>query len=1048
MDPLSRLPALRRDPRFQPIPRGGWWRLPAVLWMGLVAIRGGFLPLSAQPTPGYAGRPFVTIAAANVNIPGVGILSSFGRAQMVGDSVWFAPLSGVQTVGVFKGRGGPVVRVAGPGSAAPSGGTLGVFHNGFARDTTSVDEAVIAAGGSRADALHLLGGTSPRTLLPGGVVLPNSGGLPATLFGEPFLASGALAVIAAHQPASGGETFRGVYRVAGGTLQAVADTASPLSDGFGIPSGFSSQVGFDGSTLAFWATRRPSAESEGMFVQRADRPVATVAKTGDSLPGGGTVKGFYSPPFVAGGDVYFFARDNASKTRLLRWREGSLTVLLADGDLTPDGDLVQSLGQSGLVVEGGRVYVSAFTPRGPGMYASDGVRWSTVVAPGTLLGGLVPSAIVVQDVAGDTVVLDVAQGSNRRLVANLAAPALPVMVSAPTDISVPAGAPLQLRVAALGDGPLSWQWTGPNGLGTLSTTDTLSVPAAAAVHSGYYTLSLTNPAGAAPGVSFRVNVEIAPLISKQPADISVEVGDQLLLRPEVLGGYPWGSTWYRDGLPVPGGHPAPEIFLRPEASMADAATYQVVMSNAWGTATSSVARVTVKPAAPNPVVSGGRLESFAATGMVPPGSISGDFAVDPVSAARRVGDSLVFHAVGAGGATLGLFASRTGAVVRLLAPEAPLPNGGGVAQGWDILPARAQEPLIVRARQATGQSTGLYRVGAGGAVSVLVDLKTPITGISGALSPVGSFGFAAQGGEQVLFTALAGGKPGLFLAGPAGVFASVPPGRNLPVVGTGALQFLNPWFDGSRFGAIASSAGLQSYVAFQLEDPQATNGPVTSLLETGVPIPGLTTTVRGIHQVAGSDGVLFFRVTDSANASHILVRTAAGLARALGAGMTLTDGRAVISVPVGPMLSSRGRVLLGGIAVRSGNIASQTALLVYPDRIEGLFPHPAKLDARRLNSLECIGFEDDSVILRVGYLDGGRALFSNTGSADGGGSVAPVVSFRRTDAGGLRIVVPAGTVLEASSGLLGPWQPQVASGEVEVRPSADENVRLFRLRKP
>ncbi len=80
----------------------------------------------------YAGRPFVPNARPNANDPVAGFVSGFGRAQMVGESVVFVPMSGVSAGGVFRGRDGPLTKVAAPGTTGPDGNQL-FFHDGFAR---------------------------------------------------------------------------------------------------------------------------------------------------------------------------------------------------------------------------------------------------------------------------------------------------------------------------------------------------------------------------------------------------------------------------------------------------------------------------------------------------------------------------------------------------------------------------------------------------------------------------------------------------------------------------------------------------------------------------------------------------------------------------------------------------------------------------------------------------------------------------------------------------------------------------------------------------
>lgn len=133
-----------------------------------------------------------------------------------------------------------------------------------------------------------------------------------------------------------------------------------------------------------------------------------------------------SPPFLPAvcglGAAYFFAHDAAYVTRLLKFAGGALTVLARDGEMTAENDTLQNLGQFGLAVEAGKVFLPALTARGPGLYVLDGAGLQTVIPPGlNNFAGLHPVAFVLQDVAEDIIALMAADtAGNRRLVANLA----------------------------------------------------------------------------------------------------------------------------------------------------------------------------------------------------------------------------------------------------------------------------------------------------------------------------------------------------------------------------------------------------------------------------------------------------------------------------------------------------------------------------------------------------------------------------------------------------------------------------------------------------
>ena len=994
----------------------------------------------AQTVPTYAGRPFVLISRANANDPVAGFISGFGRAQVVGDAVVFAPLSGINASGAFRGRGGPLGAVAAPGTTSPAG-SLQFFHDGFARGTGTGNDLVIAAGNLRADALLRTDGTNVTVLLASGSDLPASGGKPANVLGEPNWVGGSLAVIAAHRPAIGADDFRGVYRVKSGVLEKVADTATELPD-LGVPDAFSSQLGFDGDLVAFWAAKGPFAEQEGVFAQADGGSVRRLAHTGDPFPDGGTMDGFISPPFVADGAVYFFAYDTANVTRLLKAENGNLTVLARDGGLTAETDALQNLGQFGLAVAGDRVFFPALTARGPGLYLVDGAGLQTVIPPGVNnLGGLRPAALVLQDVAGDTVVLNVSDSfKNRRLVANLAQPAVPVIVASPTNMSVAPGARVELRVTVLGDAPLAyfWQWSSPTGLVVRSTTDTLLLESVGATDAGYYDVQVTNALGTATSANFFLNVEAPPQITADPENITLEAGDQLLLRVTAVGGQPVGYFWTKDDAPATSDSPVLGMFVRTAATAADAGRYRVTVSNAWGQVTSAEAVVTVNPAAPNPVFQGGRFAAVLTPTTPVPGTET-PFDPSPVgeSAYRVANGRLLFAGGPAGSPRAGIFAWDNGTLTRLLGAGAVLPNGLGEAEGFTLLDAAPDEPLAVAGYQLINgfaKPVGLYRVN-DGALEVIADTTMLAPGFGENTFPNIFYG-AVQADGQIVFATKIGTESALYRTTADGLTRIVSSTQNLPVVGTAAIQFQSLAFDGDTVSFVASTAGLQQQVALRVNSA----GEVARLLARGDGIPGTTDTVRSFGSATAAGGSVYLTVLNPGFARQVLEWRAGELRRIAGPGMAVNGGGTVQTIQSGFLTVAGGRVFLAG----SLNLPTGVRQAVFAASAAGIEPvlMATKLDARPVTLLFVAGAGGDRVV--VGALDqtGARAFYANVGAVD---EEPLLLQYVQPVPGTLRFTVPAGAVLEAADVLGGAWQPLNGTGEVDL--STDADTRFFRLRR-
>ncbi len=1026
--------ALRLPHNSRPSPRTGFLHLLITL-----TTLGWAMRLGAQTTPVYAGRPFVQIARANANDPVAGFISGFGRAQSVGNSVVFVPMSGVSAGGVFRGRGGPLAKVAAPGTSVPDGNLL-FFHDGFARDTTTGAQVVIATGTARADALYQTDGTDFTQLFASGNVLPNSGGKVANVFGEPFFAGDALAVIAAHQPASGGETFRGVYRVKAGVLEAVADIATALPGGFGVPDEFSSQVGFDGQLLAFWAAKGPFTQSEGMFVQSAAGTLTKLAQSGDAFPDGGTMDGFISPPFVAGGVVYFYAQDAANVTRLLKSENGTLTVLTRNGDVTPEGDPLQSLGQFGLVAEDGKVFFPALTSKGAGLYVLEAGVLKTIVAPGATVAGLRPTSIVLQDVAADTIVLDVSDAFlNRRLVANLASPTVPVIVATPTNQTVAPGTRLEFKVTALGDAPLAyqWRWSSPTGAVTRSTSDTLVIESAAAGDVGFYNVTVSNPFGTASSGSFLLNVEAAPVISTDPTNTVIEVGDQLILRVNALGGQPLSYAWLKDGSPAVNDTTASGLFSRTSTVAADAGRYTVVVSNAWGHVTSAEAVVTVKPAAPNPVFAGGRfIKILDATTPVPGSATTFHTQVMGEHSARFMGNEILFVGGAADQPQGGVFVWKNGSIVRFLGAGAALPNGLGAAEAFSLIAAPASESLAVRAQKTVNgflQPVGLYRYDGSG-LTVIADTTMAAPDGGGALFPT-FFSDASRAAGKTVFAATVGGKPALYLATDAGVSRVLSAQQDLPVVGTATTQLQGLSFDGQTFTVTAATANQQTLVALRANAA----GEVTKLLATGDPLPGTADTVRSLGTSDTEGGVSTLLVFNQAFAVNIVEWRDGVLTRVAGPGMNVGTLGTIQTVEASNPKSS------AGLSFFNARVATPTGpvLGIVAAGTGGIEPvlFATKLDARRFGAF-VVDSDGDRVLVLATFEDGTRALYANLGVVD----EEPLrLVFTRPASATLRFTVPEGAKLEATGALGGQWELVPGSGDVDVTVTA--GARFFRLRR-
>ena len=187
-------------------------------------------------------------------------------------------------------------------------------------------------------------------------------------------------------------------------------------------------------------------------------------------------------------------------------------------------------------------------------------------------------------------------------------------------------------MAAIGTEPLSYQWR-RNGVNVAcsSATSCLSytTPATTAADNGaLYSVVITNPVG--PVTSFNAVLTanpapIAPLITAQVQSVTVTQGQAATFSVSATGTAPLSYQWRRNGVNVSctSSSNCPSYTIQTTTVADNGSTFSVVVSNAVGTATSSLATLSVSEPAPTapgiqiqPVsltIAEGRFGSFSLT---------------------------------------------------------------------------------------------------------------------------------------------------------------------------------------------------------------------------------------------------------------------------------------------------------------------------------------------------------------------------------------------------------------------------------------------------
>ncbi len=166
---------------------------------------------------------------------------------------------------------------------------------------------------------------------------------------------------------------------------------------------------------------------------------------------------------------------------------------------------------------------------------------------------------------------------------------------APQDVC--SASPASFSVSASGSPAPSYQWrkNAVNIPGAIAST--YAIPAAATGDAGSYDCVVTNSCGSATSNSAALAVGVGPAITTQPAGGSFSLGDPIALSVAANGTAPMSFQWRRDGAALNdtanlSGSLTGTLNIA-SASSGDAGSYDCVVINSCGTATSDAAVVSV-----------------------------------------------------------------------------------------------------------------------------------------------------------------------------------------------------------------------------------------------------------------------------------------------------------------------------------------------------------------------------------------------------------------------------------------------------------------------
>jgi len=197
----------------------------------------------------------------------------------------------------------------------------------------------------------------------------------------------------------------------------------------------------------------------------------------------------------------------------------------------------------------------------------------------------------------------------------------PFLISQPASQTNIAETTAILSVVAEGSEPLAFQWF-KDGVPLLdggsvggAQTAVLTITNLARTNTGGYTVVVSNALGSVTSALASLDV-LDPAIAVQPASQSQGRGASVTLRVTAVGTAPFGYQWWQDGVALAGA--TGRTLELTSLGATNAGNYWVVVTNQFGSLTSTVAELTVNLAIADPFVdlgtADGWVQSFALQG--------------------------------------------------------------------------------------------------------------------------------------------------------------------------------------------------------------------------------------------------------------------------------------------------------------------------------------------------------------------------------------------------------------------------------------------------
>jgi endonuclease/exonuclease/phosphatase family metal-dependent hydrolase len=176
----------------------------------------------------------------------------------------------------------------------------------------------------------------------------------------------------------------------------------------------------------------------------------------------------------------------------------------------------------------------------------------------------------------------------------------PTILTQPQSQTNSIGGLVEFTVAASGTAPLTYQWRFNTANLSGANTSSFTITNAQSTNAGNYTVVITNAAGSVTSAIAVLTISSDLAINSQPQNLTVAVGENASFNVSASGAAPLHYQWRFNSSAISSA--TNSTYTRTNAQLADAGNYTVVITNATGSVTSSVATLVVNSITPGELV--------------------------------------------------------------------------------------------------------------------------------------------------------------------------------------------------------------------------------------------------------------------------------------------------------------------------------------------------------------------------------------------------------------------------------------------------------------